>query len=191
MSENPGRDRALEEFEKPGPLPEGANLPDAEARLLGALEQELGVRLGAPQVRRPRGLRSPRFLAFAAAFVATAGLLWSLGTLNKKRETPVLRGPAASSGEWNAQQRAKLEGEGRMVLAWSAAPGATQYTVTFLGEDLHEIAQAQAVGSTTLELDRDALPQGLAPGQSVLWRVTALEGGDELARSAAAPLTLP
>ena len=191
MSENPGRDRALEEFEKPGPLPEGANLPDAEARLLGALEHELGVRLGAPPVRRPRGVRSPRFLAFAAALVATAGLLWSLGALDKKRETPVLRGPAASSGTWNAQQSAKLHGEGRMVLAWTAAPGATRYMVTFLGEDLHEIAHTGTAGETAVTIDRNALPAGLAPGQSVLWRVTAFEGGDEIARSPAAPLTLP
>ena len=62
MSENPGRERALEEFETPGALPGGANLPDAEARLLNALERELGVTL-APTVSRPRGLRSPRFLA--------------------------------------------------------------------------------------------------------------------------------
>ena len=171
-------------------VPGGANLPDAEARLLDALERELGVTL-APKVSRPRGLRSPRFLAVAAAFVATAGLLWSLGSLKREDEKPVLRGPTASSGSWNAQPRANLVGDGHLVLAWSEAPGATRYTVTFLGEDLQEIAHQGTSGETTISLDRTALPRGLAPGQSVLWRVTAFEGGDELARTGAAPLTIP
>jgi hypothetical protein len=72
----------------PGPLPEGANLPDAEARLLGALEQELGVKLG----RRRSAAPAPRLLALAAAFVAAAGLLWSLGSLKHERENPSCAG---------------------------------------------------------------------------------------------------
>ena len=191
MSGNPGRDRALEEFEKPGPLPDGANLPDAEARLLGALERELGVRLDAPPVRRPRGLRSPRFLAFAATLVATAGLLWSLGTLDQEREQPVLRGPAASNGAWNAQPLATPLDGGRTALAWSGAPRATGYRVTFLGEDLNELARVEDLDSTTLVLEPGRLPAGLAPGQAVLWRVTALDGRDEIARSRTSSLLVP
>ena len=84
MSESTGRDKAHEEFVRPGPLPAGANLADAEARLLKALEQELGVPLAEapkPQLKLVRPNRLKPLLAFAAVGLATAGLVWSLGSL--------------------------------------------------------------------------------------------------------------
>jgi len=182
----PGRDKAFEEFMNPGPLPEGANLPEAEARLLAALEQELGVPLVPVKVVRPSRFRP--LLAFAAVVLAAAGLTWSLGTLRSER--PVLRGPASTEG-WAAEATSTKLDARRTRLTWHAAPRATSYGVTFLSEDLREVAHVDDLKGTTLLLDRVALPVGLVSGRPALWRVTAYAGADELARSDTAPLEIP
>jgi len=196
MSEEPrttGKDRAHEEFVRPGPLPAGADVRDAEARLLAGLEHELGVTL-APAPARARPSRVRPLLSLAAVVLAAAGLLWSQDALRRKREGEQLRGgpPVAEApGAWAAHPVATPLGGGRVRLVWSPASAATSYGVTFLAEDLHELARVDSVAATALVLDRAALPAGLLPGQTVLWRVTARAGRDELARSTAAPLTLP
>lgn len=196
MSEEPrttGRDRAHEEFARPGPLPAGADLRDAETRLLAGLEQELGVTL-APAPARARPSRLRPLLSLAAVILAGAGLLWSQDALRREREAKQLRGArpvAEAPGAWAAHPVATPLGDGRVQLAWSPASSATSYGVTFLAEDLHELARVDSVTAPGLVLDRAALPAGLLPGQTVLWRVDARAGRDELARSTAAPLTLP
>jgi len=188
-----GRETAHEEFVRPGALPEGANLPDAEARLLKALEGELGVSLAAPVTAKPvlrivGASRMKPLLAFAAVFLAAAGLVWSLGSLRGDRA--VMRG-APDVGSWSADARAtKLDGR-RMRLSWQAAPRATGYELTFLSANLDEVAHVTGLPAATYVLDRDALPAGLVSGQSVLWRVTAKAGGDAIARSPSAPLLVP
>jgi hypothetical protein len=188
-----GRDVAHEEFVRPGALPEGANLPDAEARLLAALETELGVPLAAPVVTKPvlrlvsTGRLKP-LLAFAAVFLAAAGLVWSLGSLRGDRA--VMRG-APERGGWSADARATKLDARRTRLTWQAAPQATSYEVTFLSASLDEVAHVERLPAATYVLDRDALPAGRLSGQSVLWRVTAKAGGDAIARSPAAPLLVP
>jgi len=185
-----GRRRAEDEFAAPGPLPAGADMRAAEAELLRALERELGVSL-APRARRSR-LRP--LLSLAAVVLAAAGLLWSQDTLRRKREGELLRGapPAAESqGAWAAHPLAARMGGGRVRLAWSPAEQATGYEVTFLAQDLRELARVDSLTAPMLVLDRAALPAGLVSGQTVLWRVSARAGRDELARSATAPLTLP
>jgi hypothetical protein len=187
-----GRDKAHEEFVRPGPLPEGANLPDAEARLLTALEQELGVKLEAPSSRPAlklvRANRMKPLLAFAAVGLATAGLVWSLGSL--KGDKAILRGHA-DQGSWSADARATKLDARRTRLTWNAAPGATSYTVTFLSSDLSEVAHVDGIRSATYVLDRDALPAGLASAQPVLWRVSAFKESDELSRSASSQVEVP
>ena len=193
MSDRTGRDRAHVEFVRPGPLPEGANLPDAEARLLASLERELGVAIDPPVQSKPplKLVRSNRFrplLAFAAVGLATAGLVWSLGALKGDKE--ILRGHA-DQGSWSADARATKLDARRTRLTWKAAPGATSYTITFLSGDLNAIARADAIPQANYLLDRDALPPGLSSGQSVLWRVSAFGGADELVRSPTQPLQVP
>jgi hypothetical protein len=187
-----GRDKAHEEFVRPGPLPEGANLPDAEARLLTALEQELGVKLEAPSARPAlklvRANRMKPLLAFAAVGLATAGLVWSLGSL--KGDKAVLRGHA-EQGTWSADARATQLDARRTRLTWKAAPGATSYTVVFLSSDLNELARVDAIAQANYVVDRDALPSGLTPGQNILWRVSAYGGADEIGRSPASPVAVP
>ena len=189
MSEHTGRDRAHEEFVRPGPLPEGANLPDAEARLLESLERELGVSIDsrpAPRIVRPN--RTKPLLALAAVCLATAGLVWSLGALKGDRE--VLRGHA-DQGTWSADAGATRLDARRTELTWKVAPGATAYAVTFLSSDLNEITSVHEIPQARYLLDREALPNGLVSGQSVLWRVSAYGAGDELGRSPAQPLVVP
>jgi hypothetical protein len=196
MSEEPGttgRDRAHEEFVRPGPLPAGADVRNAEARLLAGLEHELGVTL-APVPARARPLRLRPLLSLAAVVLAVVGFSWSQDALRRKREGKQLRGArpvAEAPSAWAAHPVATLLGDGRVQLAWSPASSATSYDVTFLAGDLHELAHVDSVTASGLMLDRAALPAGLLPGQTLLWRVTARAGRDELARSTAAPLTLP
>jgi hypothetical protein len=182
-------------------LPEGADVPGAEARLLDALEREIAVTI-APQgpaahtAKRRLAGRGRTLLAIAAVVVAATGLLWSQVSLKRAREEREMRGapPAPAAGAWNAAPVATGLGSGRVRLAWAAAPGATSYTVVFLGDDLRERARVGSLQATTLELERARLPVGLAslaPGSTVLWRVSAYAGGDELGRSATSPLVLP
>jgi len=193
MSERPdesGRERAYREFMTPGPLPENANLPDAEARLLGALERELGVQIAPARIARVSRIRP--LLAFAAVLAAAAGLAWTQGALRNRHAAPVLRGSETPApGTWTAHGVATQLGDGRTKLAWAPAAQATLYGVTFLGDDLQELARVDSLASTSLILDRAALPKGLASGRNVLWRVTAYAGRDEVARSPASPLTVP
>src|SRR5689334_1375000 len=190
MSTPSGRDRAHDEFVRPGPLPEGANLPDAEARLLKALEQELGVTIEAPKpplkIVRPNRLKP--LLAFAAVGLATARRVWSLGS--PKGDRAVLRGHA-DQGSWSADARATRIDARRTRLSWKAAPGATSYTIVFLSSDLNEVARVDQVAQATWVLDHDALPAGLASGNNALWRVTAYAGADELARSPTSQIVVP
>jgi hypothetical protein len=201
-----GRERAHEEFVSPGPLPEGANLPDAEARLLKELERELGVTIAPASASAevgadakaagPRVMRRSRLrplMAFAAVVLAAVGLVWSQQAWRRARESPLLRGPSpsASPGAWDARPIATRRGDGGAQLRWTPAPRATRYSVTFLGADLRPLARVDSLPTTTLDLDRVALPAGLVRGHTVLWRVSAYAGNDELARSVTVPLALP
>lgn len=193
MSERPdesGRERAYREFMTPGPLPENANLPDAEARLLGALERELGVAIAPARIARVSRFRP--LLAFAAVLAAAVGLAWTQGALRNRHAAPVLRGQETPApGTWTAHMVATPRGGGRTQLAWAPAAQATRYGVTFLGDDLEELARIDGLASTSLVLDRAALPAGLVSGGNVLWRVSAYAGRDEVARSATTPLIVP
>ena len=68
---------------------------------------------------------------------------------------------------------------------------AESYAVVFLSPDLVEIARVSGVTESHLDLRPGALPTGLASGNRVLWRVSAMRGPDELARSRALMVTLP
>ncbi len=204
--------RAFEDFVAPGSLPEGADLADAEARLLVALERELGVPLAAPREQaKTRGAPRPgtgggwsRFLArvagpvwrpalaVAATLVVVAGA-WTLLAPPGGDGPPLLRGPEAplDAGSWDAAPTAEAAAPGTIRLAWRPAPGATRYAVVFLAPDLRELAQVDGLGGTELVLAATELPAGLASGQAVLWRVTAFHEGDEIGRSRTSTMVVP
>ena len=107
------RQRAYEEFMAPGPLPPEANLEDAEARLLAAIERAVhapapaprrgGVGAGFARLAAP-ALRPAFALAAVGIVAAGAWSLWQLGPRDG-REAPLLRGPAGSvaPGSWDAR----------------------------------------------------------------------------------------
>jgi hypothetical protein len=207
--------RAYQEFVAPsGPLPPGADPEAAEAHLLAALERELGVPLGAEPAAAPaatpRGqartivdepgrpfawLWGPRARpAFALAAVTVAALAaWTLVGPRGREESPVLRGGGDTAAVTTAPAAlaASPLDDGRVRLAWTATPGATEYAVVFLGADLSELARVEGLAHPELVLDPAALPAGLAPGREILWRVSARAGRDEIARSVTSPLSIP
>jgi hypothetical protein len=205
------RIRLLEEFEKPGSIPEGARVAEAEARLAETLGRELGVPVGREsespaeervrmselewrrrsQSGRRRGflgqLLTPS-LAAAAVLVVVAGAWFMVST--RKSESPVMRGPtpAAPTG---ALVGSATPIAGGVRLAWTAHPEAQAYVVTILAPDLTEIVALDPVTETHLDFAVSARNETLAPDGQMLWRVVAVHGADEVGRSQTMSLTLP
>jgi hypothetical protein len=206
------RERALAEFERPGPLPAGARPDEAEAQLLAALERELGVRIAeVPPVpeRRPashpagggsRGFLTRLFAAPAwrpalalGGVLIVAAVAWTLFAPERAvrpGDEPRMRGTSAPTGDWFANPQAHA-GDGATRLTWNPAPGATRYAVVFLAPDLTEIARVDDLTANELALGSERLPGGLTPASDVLWRVHAYAGADEIGRSGASPVRLP
>ena len=182
--------RAYEEFMSPGPLPPGADLAAAEARLLAAIDVATAIPSSAR--RRAPSFRFAPALAVAAALVVAVGL-WTQVVRRDDRRAPILRGSSSpeTTGGWAARPAMTPLGEGRASLSWAPAPGATRYEVVFLSADLSEVARVRDLTAPTLLLDRASLPAGLTSGTTVLWRVGAYAGDDEVARSGTSPLTIP
>ena len=180
---------AYEEFMTPGPLPPGADLAAAEARLLAAID--VATASQAPAGRRPSSFRLAPALAVAAALVVAVGL-WTQ-VARRERAAPILRGPSAPepTGGWAAHLVVTTPGPGSTNLSWAPAPGATHYEVVFLASDLSEVARVKGLAAPAFVLERASLPAGLTSGTTVLWRVGAYAGGDEVARSGTAPLKVP
>ena len=181
------RQRALAEFERPGPLPAEARPDEAEAQLLAQLERELGVTIAeAPPVpeRRPavhpagggvqgffaRWFGGPGWRSALAlgGVIAIAVGAWSL--LGPGREESRLRGPAMPGGAWNADPEVRIivppsgstgTDGGGVMLKWNPAPRATHYAVVFLAPDLTEIARVEDV--------RQADPQLPGSGETALF----------------------
>jgi hypothetical protein len=60
----------------------------------------------------------------------------------------------------------------------------------FLSPELEEIARVPDLHETRFDLRPDARPAGLPAGPA-LWRVVAMRGVDEIARSKTAAITVP
>lgn len=204
--------RAYRDFVAPGEAPEGVRVADAEARLGETIERELGIILGgesedaaraAPQPqggpRRAGGFLSAWFaprsrVAFAvAALVVVAGGAWIVTSMRQGTEPPLMRGgvPAGREGPLQAIVSPTQVPDGGVRLEWSPLPEADGYRVVFLSADLAEVARVAEVHETHLDLRPGALPIGLASGARLLWRVVAMRGADELARSRTLAITVP
>jgi hypothetical protein len=200
--------RAYREFVTPGEIPDGARVDEAEERLERVLEREIGIPLGRPSDRGPSAhaitppppardgfwswLLGPRMrpaLALGALLIVVGGV-WLVQS-GRQTEPAVMRGaePPASPGDLAAVTVTRDDGSVR--LEWLAAPRAVRYTVVFLSPDLSEIARVSNLPVTSLDLRAGALPAGLVSGSSVLWRVHAMSGDDEIARSRTTAITVP
>jgi len=189
------RERAYREFMAPGDPPDAREAAKAEERLQSVLEREIGVPLGR---REPvRGglfdfLRTPAWRpAFAALLLVVAGT-WFTTSVLRRKEPPVMRGPGSVLQEGEIALSAPEKGPGgSLALHWSAAPEAERYAVVFVSPDLTEIARVEDLAEPSLDLSGASLPPGLDPGSDVLYRVVAMRGGDEIARSRTVAITLP
>jgi len=197
------------EFVDPHELPEPAEQARAEARLQETLEREIGVPLGPvdvpgaarrpalfPTVRAENGLDEVfRWLIGAAwkpaiAVVQLVVGTWTYGVMLEKK-SPVMRGREAVTGGELVLAPPVTRADGSVLLSWSPLSDAERYAVVFQSPDLVEIGRLTDITGTTLGLSARALPDGLAPGGSVLCRVVALRGADEIARSKTIAVTLP
>jgi hypothetical protein len=206
------RDAAFREFVRPGALPEGARVEEAEARLGAMLEQELGVPLeeepartraepesAAAAVELRRGAPRPRHArtvwALAATVAVLAGVSWVALTTRPREDGRILRGtpdaPSGVAGAWDARPEIQASATSGARLSWRGAPGADSYAIVFLSADLTERARVDGLVDSAFVLTPATRPAAFAAGEPGLWRVHAYAGGDELGRSAATPLTFP
>jgi hypothetical protein len=182
---------AYRAFESPPGLPEGADLPDAEARLGAFLQQEIGVGEEPARPRR-RDWRRP-LLALAAVLVVAVGLTLVTDDGEGPPRTPILRGDEEAVRQGGVRAGAlaaasEVDADGRVVLSWSAVGDADTYRVVLYGADLSELDSFDAGPATSLTLDPADLPAAEA---GLVWTVIALRAGDEVLRSPARVLALP
>ena len=81
--------------------------------------------------------------------------------------------------------------DGALRLEWTPSAAADHYALVFLSPDLSEIARVADLREPHVDLRSGALPAGLTPGSHALWRVIAMRGADEVARSRTAAITIP
>ena len=154
-------------------LKEGSNAEDAELRLGDFLESLLAPR---PKTR-PRLLR-PVGWTVAAAAAVTLFFVWPRGT--ELVDTPVLRDQGATP--LGLQAPVVLEGSWR--LRWGAVDAADAYEVRLYTTGLDELRRIGPMTETEVLVD---FPD--EETATLLWRVIALRGGDEIERSAVGTLS--
>jgi hypothetical protein len=85
----------------------------------------------------------------------------------------------------------RYDSDGGVRLSWRGSPGSESYVVRFFSVGLEPIGEVPAGPESALNLSPSQLPQTFSRGESVLYRVVALRGGDELATSAAGTIRKP
>jgi hypothetical protein len=174
----------------------GADPAEAESRLAGYLETVTGH---SPDRRTETVTGNDGFIskltralflrpawAAAALVVVAAGILWWSPWSQPQR---VLRdAPQGVPGAGTALDlhTPQIQTGGVILLTWEPLEGADAYQVRLYGEDLAEIVRFHPTGAPSLSVDPSTLP-GDTPAV-VLWRVAALQGGDEISISEPAPL---
>ena len=78
-----------------------------------------------------------------------------------------------------------------VTLVWSANPEADHYQLRFFSTALAEIGRRDLARDTSVTLAAGDLPGAYAAGETILWRVVAMKGGDELESSAPGSLKKP
>jgi len=174
----------------------GANLADADARLMEFLQAQFGAVGPTPRsadstpgdggfFARLKGAFLPRPAWVAAALVVVAAVVWWQPW--NVAEPPALRSTSATSLLEIALPQALTDGVVR--LSWEATDVADEYQLVLYDKSLEEIARLEAGPETTYDLSRDELPAG-APSV-LICRIVALQDGDEVAESAPIPVEIP
>lgn len=123
----------------------------------------------------------------AVAVVVTVAVMWWKPWTTQET---VFRGDKTPPGVQQLLLEApETVADGGVRLTWHAVDGADSYVVRFRTPELDEIALLGPTADTSLVIFRSTLPQGTPP--VVLWRVVALQNGDQIRRSRPASLELP
>jgi len=129
----------------------------------------------------------PARTAFAAAviaFVAVGLYWWSPWQPPSDR---VVRS-ATDKLELHAPE---IVGDARVRLRWSPYPEATGYEVRMFTDALIEIARLEPVDVTSVEVDLRELYPEVQRGSTLIWRVVALQDGDEIGISPSGSFETP
>lgn len=194
---------SYEAFLREGDIP-GTKTADARVRMMGALEQAMDQgglgrvarhRDGGGLLRLVRGLFEGAYRpivatgAVAAAVLITAGVL--LMDRGAERGGPgLLRGSEPTEDRLGATVTVSA-GEHVARFVWRRYPEADAYALSFLDANLAPVGRIEALADTAIAVPFAALPGGGKSGTVLLWRIAALQDGDEVARSAAAGLRIP
>jgi hypothetical protein len=186
------------DFVAPGPVPSGARPSEAASTLSAALSAAMASPLP-PALRERRALRFSRWLqgvltppalkpALAAAAVVIVAGAVVVGYLSRTPSAPVLRGQAGVALALAPLERGP---EGTIRLRWQPLAGAESYQVRLYSTALVEVARLEPTTETTMLVSRDAVPDSLPSGSTVLCRVAGLRGGNDIALSPVGTLRVP
>jgi hypothetical protein len=198
-------------FVAPARARSGADLQDAEARLTAFVTRDIlgGETLGVDrsddshaghrtdnrnhfrdllELLRARPLRPA--LALAGSLAVLLLLVTQYNPGDRGPDRIVLRGGPGAEAVLGLEP-AEILGEGLIRLSWRPVESADTYLITLMGEELDELARLEAGGEASLTFSPATVAGLPGSGSPVLWRVTALHGGDPLAHSAIQSTRLP
>ncbi|MBN2170126.1 MAG: hypothetical protein JW819_02255 [Candidatus Krumholzibacteriota bacterium] len=186
-----------EEFLRAEPAGTGPRVDAALARLAASLDAAIlgdaagtaaasgEEATGESEPSRGRLLHLPRAARAVLAAAAALLLLVGLDTIVPRREPPiVLRAPSPVVPATLALEPPRTLAGGGLELSWQPHPEADAYLVIILAPDLTERARLLVSGEPRLRIEAARLAELLESRPVFAWKVIALGGGDELARSA-------
>jgi predicted ester cyclase len=172
-----------------------ADVADAERRLGQMLEREIQRSVRDPGTTdgfRPRATRQawamPALAAAAAVMIVAGAFIFARRPGVDERPSGVLRGGPGAAPAVELVEATPASGDA-IELRWRAVSGADRYSVRLYSGELRELAALESA-DTTLRVARGSLAAA-APGDTVLWRVTAMRGGAPLARSVLGTARVP
>lgn len=165
-------------------------------RLTAFVESEIGVRRETGnRAARAKGLWShvtdlfylrPALAAASLVIIAVAMWWWQPWA----PEEIVLRGSTPAGDTQSLVVSApQVLSEGEVFLEWTPMAGADSYQICFYDEGLNTIARLEPTVETALTVDRSTLPTDIP--DVLIWRVVALQRGDEIGTSDPAFVQLP
>lgn len=188
---------ALAEFERESVLPEAAGAAAAHARLDASIDALLGPEPAAASARPVRDpgpgwlarLFAPPALRFAGAFATlalVAAVAWWFG---RAPEAPAPAGVRMERGSEAAAGAAHVRRiAGGWQVTWAPVAGAQRYDVVVLDANLRELARIGTGTATRWRLESSALPEGLAPGTTLLVEIDTFAGDGTATPSLPAPI---
>ena len=182
--------------------PEEADLAGADAHLADFMSEAIDRRAASPDTSSGdapawAGLKAwfGRLLAPSPALAGAAALLVVVMALAVWRpwtaDQPVFRKDVSTppGSRLLITESPEEQPDGSVRLAWQPVPGADSYQLLFRTPELAELAVFGPMTEISFILNRSQFPPD-SP-DLVLWQVSALRGGDEIARSRPASLKLP